>query len=78
VGFHAEPRLGTTKVDESTGTPPKVGFYAKPRLGNNKQQTMSRVMTSMIKNYSRTLKEFRELNTYHYLNTLIYCSCVKV
>jgi hypothetical protein len=63
VGFHAELRLGTTKVDESTGTTPKMGFYAKPRLGNNKQQTMSRVMTSMIKNYSRTLKEFRELNT---------------
>jgi hypothetical protein len=56
VGFHAEPRLSTTKVDKSTGTPPKVGFCAKPRLGNNKQRTMSRVMTSMIKNYVRTLK----------------------
>ncbi len=64
MGFHAEPRLGATKVDESTGMTPKVGFYAKPRLGNNnKQQTMSRVMTSMIKNYVCTLKEFREPNT---------------
>jgi hypothetical protein len=56
VGFHAEQRLGTTKVDESMGTTPKVGFYAKPRLSNNKQRTKSRVMTSMIKNYERTIK----------------------